>query len=193
MRHKNSGLTLTEIMIAVTVLSLLVLSLYTVFRSAMDAWSKADTRIDILQNARVILDQMSRELPGTFVGDGATFVGTNGSDGDPDSIEFATVFRDSIYQIKYWIDSSVFKREYAENPDFSGGYTYTPIEFSEIVSDFQLLYWETGVTTDWAAADAAKVWSSGTTLPGAVKIVLTLEDEEERTYQFETVVYLPNS
>ena len=201
MNHKNSGLTLVEVLIVLTILSILVLSLYTVFKTGFDAWSRSEARLDVFQNARVILDQISRELPGAFVGGGATFEGNYGGDDETaDDIAFATDFAGSIYQINYWLDTvgdpSVLKREYEENPVFGGGYTptYTTVEFTAgkiFISNIKFLYWGPA-TTDWSV-DALTTWSSGTTLPEAVRIAITLMGEGTHTYSFENIIYLPNS
>lgn len=201
MGHKNKGLTLIETVVVVAVLSVLSLSLYIVFKSGMDAWSRSDTRLEVFQNARVILGQISRELRGAFVGGDAVFAGADGGGSSPDEIEFATAIGNSIYQLKYWIDAgstpNVFTREYEEDPDFGAGITWEePIAFNEAgddvrVSNIQFEYWDDEAGP--AAWTGDGDWTDTGRLPAEVKIILTLEDSNTDTYQFETKVYLPNS
>lgn len=195
MVHKNKGLTLIEVLVVVTILSVLTLTLYTVFKSGADAWSKSETRLDIYQNARVVLDQISRELAGAIVGEsaanGARFVGI---DADPDTIEFVTNFAGSLYRIRYerLAGTTRLQRSYEENPADFNNPAYTNIEFNELTNDIQFTYWI-------ASASSVPSWDSWggppTTdrLPRAVTIILTLVDPEGNTYRFETMAYLPNS
>ncbi len=200
MSRKNIGLTLIEVLVVITILSVLSLSVYIVFKSGMDAWSKSEVRLDIFQNARVVLDQMSRELPGTFVGGGATFTGTNN---DPDTLEFVTNFANSIYMIEYEIEAgtTILKRKYSKNPsDYTDpGYDDDTdddtgiIEFGFKISDIQFTYCDTDTGT-WTTDEG---WTDTATLPAAVKIEISLKenpsDDDAKAHKFETEVYLPNS
>lgn len=186
------GLTLLEVLIVVTVLSVLSLSLYTVFKSGVEAWSKSETRLEIYQNARAILDQMSRELAGAFVGGDVEFRG------EADELEFVTNYSDSIYKIKYELgDDNTLKRKYIENPvdytsaDYANkengpdGTDQGIIDFGFMINDIQFEYWDGDIWDD--------DWSSPNVLPGAVKVVIELVDSDDNAYPFETMVYLPNS
>jgi len=187
------GLTLIELMIVVGILGIVVLMLNTVFKTGFDAWNKSEVRLEIYQNARVVLDQISRELPGAFVGGGAEFEGINAN---PDTIEFVTSFAGSLYQIQYVLDSTTntLKRYYDENPVYSA-ISYTEVKFGSGVSDIQFLYLPLGSAGGWGSADEQNEWigASITTLPEAVKVKIKLRDKENNEYPFETIIYLPNS
>ena len=233
MRHKDKGLTLVEVLVVVTILSILVASLYVVFKSAVDAWTKSKARLDIIQNARVILDQLSRELPGAFVdstpGIEANFVGTDGGGTNPDTLEFVTYFAGKIYKLRYMrpVGTKILMRGYIENPpDYTNvdyadadptgddGIREDDVDFGFMVNDIQFYYLPVlnpptspvppAASVDWqlpAAGSMRESWDSTDTLdvivfnklPEAVKIVLQLEDKELNTFDFETIVYLPNS
>lgn len=62
--EKNSlrGLTLVEILVVIAIFSILATMLFTVFRGGIDAWRKMETHLDMYQNARAALEQMSREI-----------------------------------------------------------------------------------------------------------------------------------
>jgi len=196
-RHK--GLTLIEILVVIFVASILFITLYTVFKSGAEAWSKARMRLEIYQNARVIMEQLSRELPGAFVDSdsSATFTGEDGdtdpeNDASPDKLEFITNFAGTIYKLKYELkpgDSHILLREYIKEPTDYASTDYEFVEFGFSVNKFDFLYWDT-ITRDWTKDGT---WAgSKYTLPGAVKIKLELIDTEGKTYPFETTVYIPS-
>lgn len=234
MKCKNNGITLVETLVAVMILSVLALSLYTVFKSGIDAWTKSESRLEIYQNARAVLDQLSRELAGAFVTSGVTGAKLAGVDGGagPDTLTFVTDFADSIYKIYYHLDLDATDatkknliREYIDYSDPANagkGYDSTsygpqePVQFvaytkSAMVSNIKFKYLPVmpsppsylpatalspSFMADWNTALAISSWTTGY-LPEAVKIVVTMRavpnDPNGATYDFETIVYLPNS
>ena len=56
------GFTLIEVMITTAVLALLITGIYSIFKGGTDAWTKGNVRMERYQNARAILEMMSREL-----------------------------------------------------------------------------------------------------------------------------------
>ncbi|MBU0477816.1 prepilin-type N-terminal cleavage/methylation domain-containing protein [bacterium] len=54
--------TLIEIMITTAVLALLITGIYTIFKGGTDSWTKGNVRMERYQNARAILEMMSREI-----------------------------------------------------------------------------------------------------------------------------------
>ncbi|MBU4376859.1 MAG: type II secretion system GspH family protein [Candidatus Omnitrophica bacterium] len=222
MKCRNSGITLVETLMAVMILSVLALSLYTVFKSGIDAWTKSESRLEIYQNARAVLDQISRELAGAFVdGADAKLVGAPGVVAD--ELVFVTDFADSIYKIKYYLMTDAADTtktnlmrayiDYSDSDHAGEGYDSInyepPVEFvkytkSAMVDDIQFTYLPQITKADvpvflgdWSdAARVEDIWSDDD-LPEAVKIVITMKaapyDPNGATYDFETIVYLPNS
>ncbi|MDD5679695.1 MAG: prepilin-type N-terminal cleavage/methylation domain-containing protein [Candidatus Omnitrophica bacterium] len=210
MSHKNSGLTLVETMVALTILSILSLSVYTIFKSGIDAWSKSEERLEVYQDARVVLDQISRELVGAFA-DGAD-AKLEGLDGGAaaDTLTFVTNFSDSLYKIRYeLITDAVYTSKKALQRGYIDYSVDTGVDYTSAVSHlvtfvpatkeiavsnikFQYLPVMTAPTglADWAGA--VTTWTD-TALPEAVKIILTFQDATGRDRTFETIVYLPNS
>ncbi len=199
----------------ITILSVLALSVYIVFKSGLDAWSKSESRLDIYQNARVALDQMSREIAGAFSVTGVpVFQGADGGGTSPDTLIFLTNFGDSVYRVKYKLDtgSKVLKRYYIDyTASFSASYADDPeasgksIDFVSptkraMVSDMQFQYLPLTASpagmADWSGSGVQASWPGSNpadSLPEALKIVLTLKDANNKNYVFETIVYLPNS
>lgn len=56
-----------EILVVAVIFSILVTSLFTVFRGGLDSWRKAETILDMYQNARFALDIMEREISSAFL------------------------------------------------------------------------------------------------------------------------------
>jgi prepilin-type N-terminal cleavage/methylation domain-containing protein len=189
MGHKNRGLTLTEVMVVVAILSVLTLSIYTVFKSGIDAWSKSETHLEVYQNARVALDQISRELPGAFVGGVAG--GFQGEDSNPDTLVLVTTYGGATYQIRYSLDTArgVLIRQHDENPEDFANPVYTDIDFAFNINGLNFDYYPQG----GAAWGDSGLWNNTATLPAAVRIMIECIDSDGNTYPFETVVYLPNS
>ena len=189
------GLTLIEIMIVVGILGIVVLMLNTVFKTGFDAWNKSEVRLEIYQNARVVLDQMSRELPGAFVtgvaGDVAQFQGADGTSNN-DTLKFVTTFADAIYLIRYSLNTTtkILNREYAKNPtSFDPTFDNPGSEdFGFKIKELNFLYCNSA--SSWTLGGT---WSTTTVLPDAVKIMIKGVDSDGNDYPFETIIYLPNS
>lgn len=214
MNHRNYGITLVEILVVVAILSILVLSLFTVFKSSSEAWLKSRERLEIFQNARMVLEQISRELPSVFVGDGATFTGVDGvpadplTDGGPDSIEYVTSMGESIYKLKYELSGKVLQRKYIKNPpDYTNvdyentvgepdGVDEGIVDFAIKLNDINFKYWDRDPDGDPGTNDAAwtadGTWSKTGNLPGAALILLEFIDSSDKTYPFETMVHIPS-
>ena len=141
---------------------------------------------------------MTQELVGAFVDDGnnADFIGTDGDvdpteDGSPDTIEFMTDYRGSIYKIRYELQAGhVLHRLYSENPADYSAAPDNDIDFGFRVSNINFYYWGVG-DANWSLEGG---WSEDPPeLPQAVRILLELQDMEGRTFSLETDVFLPNS
>lgn len=61
-RRRKKGFTLVEILVAVTIFSIIITMLFTVFKVGLESWRRAESNLEIYQNARIALDMMSREL-----------------------------------------------------------------------------------------------------------------------------------
>jgi len=58
----SRAFTLIEIMITTAILALLITGIYSIFKGGTDAWTKGNVRMERYQNARAILEMISREL-----------------------------------------------------------------------------------------------------------------------------------
>ena len=89
----KKGFTIVELLITVGILASLVAAFYTMFKSSTDAWVRAESRIAKIQNGRVVLDQITRDVQSAFVGTSYSFSGVDNEnlwdgDEDPDNLTF---------------------------------------------------------------------------------------------------------
>lgn len=59
----RAGLTLVEILVVAVIFTIVILSLFTVLKSAIDSWRKSETLLDMYQNARLAIGVMKNEIP----------------------------------------------------------------------------------------------------------------------------------
>ncbi len=79
--HKR-GLTLLEIVVVVTIFSIIATMVFMVFRPALESWRRTESHSEIYQNARTALDMMARDLSAAILStsdSSITFRGFNGS------------------------------------------------------------------------------------------------------------------
>jgi prepilin-type N-terminal cleavage/methylation domain-containing protein len=65
--HRNSGFTLTEILVAITVFAFITMTIYSVYQLSQKAFRETEKLAEIAQNGRVILERMIREIRQTKV------------------------------------------------------------------------------------------------------------------------------
>ncbi|MDO8668788.1 MAG: prepilin-type N-terminal cleavage/methylation domain-containing protein [Candidatus Buchananbacteria bacterium] len=112
--QKNSGFSLVEIIIVISISLILFLIMSMVYYISQTTYNKTDTRAEITQNGRVILDRMIREL--RQAQSVITILPADNS--DPDSLPAEIKFLDghntsNIAYIRYYLDGQDIKREYS--------------------------------------------------------------------------------
>jgi general secretion pathway protein J len=65
----NRGFTLLELLIALTIVSLIVVIIFGALRIGIRAWEKGEKDVDHRQRQRIVLDLIKRQLASTCVGD----------------------------------------------------------------------------------------------------------------------------
>ncbi|MFA6355727.1 MAG: hypothetical protein WCY23_01310 [Candidatus Omnitrophota bacterium] len=71
----RAGLTLVEILVVSVIFTIVVLSLFTVLKGAIDSWRKSETLLDMYQNARFALGLMQKEIPAAVLYQGSNDTG----------------------------------------------------------------------------------------------------------------------
>ena len=201
-------------MLAVLVILIILSgSLYIVFNQATRAWRKSEEKLDIYQNARAALQQMSREIQGAVLYQGDEAIYLRGVDADddwtadanPDIIYFVTPISttdDDQYElckIKYEVrttDHILLRRidRSVNEPDEGHFEGLIPQQVALNIMHLQFQYFN--------GANWQNTWDSRPDgaeegfLPLAVMISVsvagtTIGDTEVRV--FSTTIYLPNS
>jgi len=221
--NQAKGVTLVELLVAVFILSISSISIYTVFRTATVTYSKSGRQLEMMQNARTILGQITRELQGAAFNQnaGISFVGYNTDNGimsgsTKDEVHFVAAIPNSgdwdLCEVGYWLkgEDNLLQRCFAVNPDFdftnNGGSNSRDLGYNVI--DLQLTYYYRDLNLAWTESTS---WNSnidsvsnydvnGTQrnpdgLPDAVKVSLTVQDDlgKEIAEEFSTMIYLKNS
>ncbi|MFH1857261.1 MAG: prepilin-type N-terminal cleavage/methylation domain-containing protein [Candidatus Omnitrophota bacterium] len=180
-RPKRCGFTLVELIIVMAIMGIFMTSLFAVFKNSLDAWKKSEAKLAVYQNARTILDQMSREIQ-TAVFDPANGVHAKGyekgsgikTDSQGDEFFFVGIVDAGdadLAEIGYWIDSGhVLRRHYdvaekGEIPALDFNFTtpdsskYSDDELGFDVTDLQFKFHYRTTTLEWAATENAN-WDS---------------------------------
>ncbi|MCD6460684.1 prepilin-type N-terminal cleavage/methylation domain-containing protein [bacterium] len=168
------GFSLLELLVAVSIMTVLVTMLYTIFHTSTKVWEKTESKTEMLQNARILLDRISNDLSVATVNpeknmnfhafeNGVLFVckaiyqngaaAINGyqetaylySDNDGTDINFTD---DCVYYLcRHSQSDSSFEYE----SDFAALSAMTPQALSCYVADFYLECWDhiNNVWMDW--------------------------------------------
>jgi len=109
----KKGFTLVEIIITMAILALFMTSLVTVFRNSLNAWKKSEARLAVYQNARLVLEQISREVAYAVSDEacGIMFLGLeegSGKNSSKDELYFVSPLENSgrwdLCAVGYWLD-----------------------------------------------------------------------------------------
>lgn len=186
----RAGLTLVEILVVSIIFSIVVLSLFTVFRGALDSWRKSETLLDAYQNARFALELMRKEIPSAVLYQGSDNTGYwtkfQGNDKGTTSIIKSGSAADELFfvspvegnpgmqdlcEIGYWLrnDNCLMRHfEYFDAStvpvvyDFSNNTsgTFSDDVIARNVTDLQFTYYYKSASGGAATATVSE-WNSG--------------------------------
>ncbi|MCK4326681.1 type II secretion system protein [bacterium] len=116
----KKGFTLTEILVAVTILVIAVAAIYTSFKGGTTSWTKGTARMERYLNARAALDMISREIQCAMLGSNIIFRGKqatwndNGTDRQDDELYFVAAVNHpagtgqyDLCEIGYYLNESI--------------------------------------------------------------------------------------
>ena len=207
----KKGFTLTEILVAVTILTIAVAAIYTSFKGGLTSWTKGTARMERYLNARAALDMMSRELSAALIVAVSStyaidFVYSNDSevtlrfatamyrDEEANLVEVAYDYNSSTKEVRRAIDANA-NFPYDKSKSSPSGFTFNPLCSNVNSLEFEL--WDgSSWRSDWDSRTAAETGGISATrdlLPKGVKITITVQDElqQEEEQIFSTTVYLP--
>jgi prepilin-type N-terminal cleavage/methylation domain-containing protein len=190
-QRKEQGFTLIELVVSLTIFSVISLSVYSSFASGISVWRKAQEFSSVYQTARLLLDHMAMELKNAVKVFGTEF------NGGPRMISFITL-RQTTQGARARRDTRVAKVTFEVRRDPSGrGYALfrrhatnlkrrgeAELMVGSISSlDFQYTYKNSvGELQPWA-----KVWKMNDELPLGIKITLNIGGT-----QFTKLVFIPH-
>lgn len=204
-RSSQKGFTLLELLVAISILSVILGVIYSSFFSASKTTRLLESDEDVYQTARSLLGLLSRELRSLYYyPSGATKAGLTGVDseidGHPgDSIYFLTTSylrkgsdsrEGEMAEIGYFLDVDtgtdakhlIRSVDPTVDLDFDEGGIFLPL--SDRVEELDITYYKEQ-SDEWL-----NEWDTKTQqqLPDLIRIELSVLDDEERPAHFHTVI-----
>ena len=190
-QRKERGFTLIELVVSLTIFSVISVAVYSSFASGISVWRKAREYSSVYQTARLLLDDMALELKNAVKVSGTEFKGGSRM------ISFITL-RQGTHGTSASRDSQIAKVAFEVRRDPSGrGYALFRRHTSSLKKsgeadfmvgslsslDFQYTYKNsTGVLEPWS-----KVWKVNDEIPLGVKIILNIGGT-----RFTKMVFIPH-
>ena len=193
--RKQDGFTLIELLVSLSIFSIISLAVYSSFAGGVGAWRRAQEFSSIYQTARLLLDDMARELKNAVMISGTDFVGA------PQRLSFLTL-RQSPYTTGRPANHQIARVTYEVRRDqASSGYSLFRLEASDIKNsqedrgepelmvgslsrlNFEYTYKNgTGEILPWK-----EVWQVSDAIPLGVKITLMVGET-----RFTKMVFIPH-
>lgn len=182
------GFTLVELLISVSIFSVIALSLYSALQAGISTYNRMDSALGAYQSARILLNRMGRDISNAFIysADDSNF---KGSSGDMDFFSVAGEFRDGenisgVCRIIYSFENGALRR--------ASSYGIEAIKEAPAAGDEELSSDIKGVVFEYAAGtddpEAPYLWQNSwpkqetpeqeKSLPLAVKIKLLLAESD---------------
>ena len=195
--QKNSGFTLLEVMLAMTLLSIMMVLLFGSLRIGAESWDKGESKIAEVNEKAVVYQFFKRHLPSipplwdNFSDDEKYF----SFQGEQDKLQFVSVFPASagrkglqLFEVGLdKVDKGVVKVQLKPFYPPSEGQQWQQEEviLLENVKEFELVYFgKENVDSDGSWADS---WQEKKYLPALIKIKIELTD---RSYWPEMIFAL---
>jgi len=180
---KNKGFSLVELLIALLLVTIISVVFLGIFKRGGLAWQLGERRVKSYQNARVILGQLSRELPAVYVDDRYKFIG-----GAAQIEFFANIWTgdsgaEGIVKLGYRKRSgeNILERLYVVDPDPSLPEDWSgAIEFAFYFKSISFTYDGEGTWDSSAKNDKP---------PSKVEITVTMEDDKPYTTAVSIINY----
>ena len=196
MRRREGAISLVEVLIATSILAFLMSVVYFIFYKGTSAWDKGNIRLQMYQNARSSLDIMRREIEVAFISPGNPSLIFRGEKSSLDYVSVSNKVKKSgqydLCRIRYHLKEKNIQREVKTFLD-NGKHGGTGIIASDILNlDFSY-YDGYNWRESWDSTTGTPDDTTDDSLPSAVKITITLQDEEakEKPVDFSTIITLP--
>lgn len=191
---RAQGLTLVELLVALSILVVVSASTALIFRGISRAWQVGSLKSERYQQARLLLDLFERELSSCLASTQYPMIGQPAGSADPlwegassDRVFFvgALTGRAGLTERGYWVNAQQELMCHDEAPADGDPATGLSERCGREVAGLQIRYYD--------GAQWQEVWDSGpvAALPQAIRVTLTLGAKKPET--FETVVHVPAS
>lgn len=204
--NKENGFTLVEMLVTTLIFSLVLGAIYFSFHTSLNAWNKGEERMGLYQEARLTLNDLSRELRTAFISPNPNqaieFIGTDQRQeiGDADTLSFFTLPSWSQYNpspnlkpspllkidlfMEYSLEQDTFFLYKKETPAYgpeAGQERIRKITYP--CSGLNFRYYD---GTNWLTE-----WQSEGSLPRAVEVIFILQDEAKKKFTFKNSILIP--
>lgn len=186
-KHKLTGFTLLEVMLAMTLLSIMVVLLFSSLKISADSWNKGESKIAEVNEKAVVYQFFKRHIPSIrplwddFSGDDRRF----SFKGDENKLQFVSAFPESAERKGFQLFEIVFdKADKGEvkvilKPFYPAldqeGWEAEEVILLQQVEAFEISYFAKDMM------DSEGVWNSSwmekETLPALLKIKITLKNQ----------------
>ena len=201
----ESGVTLIDLIIALTIMAMVLTAVYSVFAFQQKAVRAAAENRDVYGQGLVILDRLCRDLSGTWLPESAVRDGSPIQyrfEGEVDSLNFASTSvlsvseaqGDQIVEIGYRLvdntdtaeDKYILYRRQDDSPDDDPENGGREFRMTSDLTSFEIIFRD---QTNQETQSISAVQKDA--LPLAVQIKMELSTIEGQTEAFQTMVYLP--
>ena len=193
------GLTLVELLVAMTILVTVSAATVLIFRGIIRAWRTGELRTERYQQARLLFDLFGRELSSSASDGRYPMIGTKPSEAPRfhegskfDELSFVGTLpgRTGFVERGYWVNADQELMCHDDEPA-DGEYATGVSELcGQDVSQFTVSYFDGSEWVDRWDGMAHSSEGKGL-LPKAVHIVMTIG--RQKPERFETVIYVPTS
>ena len=208
--HPEKGFTLLELLISIAILSLVLVMIYGTLSMGSRAWEKGEEDIEKTQRMRVVMNLLSREIKSTFPykvtpSELDTHKEFYAFEGKKDSVSFVSTVplkggRRGLSWLSFWVEGEeglvVVERDALRSDIFKERNSIDKDEIEVLdsnITSMKLEYYElkSGKEEGEGEGEWKEHWDAEKegTLPHAVKIELTFEEEGRREGDEEKIYY----
>ena len=194
---RNKGLTIIELIIALTIFAIVAVAVYSVFSTGIIGWRKGEAAVSLFHEIRLSFDSIAREMRNQVSYDGIRLAGK------ADELYFISLIPypeegESEYKrlakIKYFLEESeknelCLFRERVWAPSMEGA---EEIDKMKLISRLKFFNFEFGEKTegDEVTLTWHELWEDNEKTPAAVRLNLNIAGENTRN--LSRVIYLPS-
>jgi len=192
--HSHSAFTLIEIVIAISLASVIILGTAAIFKQVSTAFSQSDSRNEVYQNVRAAFDIIKRDISGAALNTNFELF-----KGEPNTLTFLSSTSNNngqpIALIKYFLDGNTLIKSENTDAEFLNA-SISDIDVATAtgslgfnVSALQFNYFDKAAVVKWK-----NTWDSTVKkyLPDAIEVKMTISDIRNRHTETSTnIISIP--